>query len=284
MATKPDVFITAYPNFFPRLYGVPRVLHLQDLAFIREPKAYNSLKARYWQWSVGRALSHYEGVLSISAFTKQDALKIYGNGLEIIPVVHHGVASGYHNSAPKKLKLEPLQFVGIGAHHPRKRWTLAVSIIAALREKGVDAWLDLIGPFGADTPKIEAKIADLNLNSRVRVLGVMPQEELIRSVKNASGLLWTSSFEGFGFPVAEAMAAGVPVFSVSNSSIPEITAGAYTQLLDAPKSAADAIITALNNPAQLFEQTLIAHNTAQKYTWERAARQTLSVWQEIARK
>jgi glycosyltransferase involved in cell wall biosynthesis len=284
MSTKPDLFITAYPNFFPRLYGVPRALHLQDLAFIREPGSYNSLKSRYWRWSIGKALAQFEGAISISAFTRQDAAKIYGDSVAAIPVIHHGVAAAYHSTAPQSLRLEPLQFVGIGAHHPRKRWPLGVEIIAALREKGVDAWLDLIGPYGADTEKIEATIAKHNLNSRVRVLGVLPQDALVRAMKSASALLWTSSFEGFGFPVAEAMAAGVPVFSVSNSSIPEITAGAYTQLLDAPQSAADAIITALNNPAQLFDQTLTAHSTAQRYTWERAARETLKVWEEIARK
>lgn len=283
MATKPDVFITAYPNFFPRLYGVPRVLHLQDIAFIHQPTAYHPLKTRYWRWSIGKALAQYEGALSISAFTRQDAAKIYGNSVAAIPVIHHGVAAAYHSPAPQSLRLQPLHFIGIGAHHPRKRWPLAVEIIAALRDKGVDAWLDLIGPYGADTNAIEATIAQYNLHSRVRVLGILPQEGLVSALKNASALLWTSSFEGFGFPVAEAMAAGVPVFSVSNSSIPEITAGAYTQLLDTPKSAADAIVTALNNPAQLFEQTLTAHNTAKRYTWERAARETLNVWQKIAR-
>jgi glycosyltransferase involved in cell wall biosynthesis len=117
----------------------------------------------------------------------------------------------------------------------------------------------------------------------VRYLGYVPEADLPGLTAGATGFLYPSFYEGFGIPVAQAMAAGCPVVTSNVSSLPEITGGAAV-LID-PRSVAElsAAIQRLGESPGLRQQLRARGiERARRFTWERAAAESLRYFSEIA--
>jgi glycosyltransferase involved in cell wall biosynthesis len=120
------------------------------------------------------------------------------------------------------------------------------------------------------------------LQERVRVLGYVPSETLNALYRCASLLLFPSREEGFGFPVLEAMSRGLPVVTSNTSSLPEVggQAALYADPLN-PTSIAENVTRAVEDldlRGEMIRQGLLR---AREFTWERTARATLRVYEEL---
>jgi glycosyltransferase involved in cell wall biosynthesis len=119
----------------------------------------------------------------------------------------------------------------------------------------------------------------LTLPAGVRSLGTVPADELAALYRRASALVFPSRYEGFGWPVLEAMASGCPVAAAAGSAVEEVAGGAA--ILFAPGSAeaaADGIRRVLDDGPTLSERGLAR---AGAFTWERAARLHDEVYGEL---
>jgi glycosyltransferase involved in cell wall biosynthesis len=129
---------------------------------------------------------------------------------------------------------------------------------------------------GFSTEALEALIAESGVKDSVRLTGWIPRDELLQLYARAQAFVYPSTFEGFGMPVLEAMAAGIPV---ACSDIPPLREVAGEAALFFDPTDEDAIAIALDrivNDAPLRAQLeKSGPERARNFTWERAARETL---------
>ena len=281
-ANVADVFCTVHPNFFP-FRGVARVLHVLDLAYMHTDY-YHPLKRAYWRQALARAVREYEGLLAISAFTRDDLSATFDVDPDRIAVVHLGLDAAFLGRPLKPWKPGPsLNLLSVGVHHPRKRLPEAIAFVAALRAAGVDASLTLVGPFSAATDRVRQAVADHGLADHVHLLGPVDQETLLRHYESADALLWTSAYEGFGLPLIEAMAMSLPLIAVTNTTVPELTGGHHLEIdLGDVAASARGVRAALEDEAAVNRRIIAGHTAAQGFTWTKAARRSIDVWRRAS--
>lgn len=230
-------------------------------------------------------------VIAISEYTRADILRFGLTDPERITVIYHGVDHGLFQPArsPEDLDrvlahygLEPGYIIYVSAFDPRKNHLLLINALAYLvRGGGLDARVVLVGPdrvprFLSDT------IRRLELTDRVRFLHGVPDSHLALLYAGAGVSAFTSTYEGFGNPVLEAMACGVPVVALARTSVREVADGAA--LLVEPDEFATfarAIAHVLTRPGLAERLRQRGLERAAEYTWARAARQMLEVYRSL---
>ena len=142
--------------------------------------------------------------------------------------------------------------------------------------------LVLAGGNGYGSEAVHGFIASQRLEERVKVLGYVTSEALAALYHSASALLFPSLEEGFGFPVLEAMVRGLPVVTSNTSSLPEVggDAALYADPRD-PHSIAREVIRAVEDPDLRQEMIRKGVLRSREFTWERTARETLRVYEEL---
>ncbi|MBM3745115.1 MAG: glycosyltransferase family 4 protein [Acidobacteria bacterium] len=236
-----------------------------------------------------QVVSRADGLIAISEHTRQDAVRILDLDPQRIEVIYPGVAEGFFEvpaeavgAVRAKYGLARTYILFVGTVEPRKN--LEVLLDAYL---GLPSWLraeyDLVvaGPTGwAQRSLIDRVRAQ---GGGVRYLDYVPETDLPGLTAGATLFAYPSLYEGFGFPVAQAMVAGVPVVTSNVSSLPEITGGAAV-LVD-PRSVSElraAMERLLLAPAEREALTCRALEVARQYHWETCARKTLAFFERMA--
>ena len=169
--------------------------------------------------------------------------------------------------------------LSVGNLEVRKNLVNALGALALLPER---YRLVLAGGDGYGAAAIHASIAEQGLERRVVRLGFVPADRLPVLYQSASALLFPSLEEGFGFPVLEAMAQGLPVVTSNTSSLSEVggDAALYADPLDVAGIAAQATRAVED---QTLRQELIekGRTRARQFTWRRAAEAVLRVYEEV---
>src|SRR5438128_122113 len=172
------------------------------------------------------------GLIAISESTKADTIRVLGLASERIEVIYPGVSDAFFGARPTARKKPYILFVG--TIEPRKNVDVLLDAYAALPMR---AEYDLVvaGPVGwADTSTVRRLRSGI---AGVNYVGYVPEQELPGLTAGATVFVYPSLYEGFGLPVAQAMAAGAPVITSNVSSLPEV-GGDSTILVD-PQSPAE---------------------------------------------
>jgi glycosyltransferase involved in cell wall biosynthesis len=208
-----------------------------------------------------RVLKPATAVIAISESTRQDAIRILGLAPEKITVIYNGVAPEYFGAAAKPpAGMTKPYILFVGTIEPRKNVSTLLDAYQALPPAEREAFdLVIAGPPGW---KDSATLARLRQPAAgIHYLGYVPESELPGLTAGATMLVYPSLYEGFGLPVAQAMAAGVPVITSNISSLPEITGDAALQV--DPRST-PALSAAM--------QTLLGSSDLQRHMRERGIR------------
>ncbi len=208
----------------------------------------------------------------MSDATRADLLRFYRVPRERIHVVHHGVDPALFDLRRERLE----RFVlCVSTLHPHKN--IERLIRAYAREKR-DYKLVLAGMRGFRAETVERLIAELDVRDRVTLTGWISRAKLYDLYDRALACIYPSTFEGFGMPVLEAMAAGVPL---ACSEIPPLREVAADTVLYFDPASEDALASAL---ARITEDESLrarvsfeGRERARAFTWERTARQTLDL-------
>jgi glycosyltransferase involved in cell wall biosynthesis len=169
----------------------------------------------------------------------------------------------------------------VGSIGPRKNLPTVVRSLAALRAAGIPAWLLQVG--GAFSEVQTAEIAALGVREWVTPLGAT-HEDILRSAYGAADvLLFPSLYEGFGFPILEAMASGLPTIASSAGALPEVGGDAGV-IVDGHETEpyVTALRRVLDNPSWRDQLVSRGKARAQGFTWAAAARKTAEVYRKIA--
>lgn len=276
------------PSYYAPVSGrVPTVVTIHDLSVLAVPETHppgRVLRARAALRLVAR---HAAAIIVPSAFTAGEVRRRLGIADERLHVVAEGVAGTFLAPSPPgagqllvaRLGLEPGFLLAVGTVEPRKRLGLAIEAIARLSATGEGPQLVVAGRPGPDLEPLRARIRVLGLGDRVRFLGHVPDGELRALMDAAGALVYPSGYEGFGLPVVEAMAAGLPVIAAPGGAVEEVAAGAA--LLVDPVDT-DALALAMHRvradgalAAWLREA---GRARAGAFSWDDAALETLRVY------
>jgi glycosyltransferase involved in cell wall biosynthesis len=216
-------------------------------------------------------------IIAVSQFTANQVQELLGVEATRIRVIPHGA---YAPGAPARA--EEKMVLSVGAIQLRKN---TARLVEAFEKLPADWELVLAGaPTGYGAESILARIQTSSAQKRIRVAGYVSAAELQRLYARAAIFAFPSLDEGFGIPVLEAMAHGVPVVTSSRSALPEV-AGNAALLVDPTNldAIAAALIDLANSAERRQELSAAGRTRAELFTWRRAVDQTYAVYQELLR-
>ncbi len=194
----------------------PLVVTVHDLGVLRHPEWFNRWTATYSRFAVHRVVAAASRVIAVSEFTKRELISLLGVPEERIRVIPNGVEEIFTPDGPRA---EGDYVLAVGTLEPRKNLArIAQAVDGELRVVGVQGW------GGVEPPQ------------NVTWLGAVSDAELAALYRGARCLVYASLYEGFGIPVAEALACGCPIVTSRGSAMEEI-AGAEAAYVD-PESVA----------------------------------------------
>jgi len=217
------------------------------------------------------AIYHSDGVIFVSENTKNDFHKLFPRYKGAEKVIYHGIVSDYgYLNIPKKNKV-----VFIGSRSEYKNFSYAVNLLQRLPQFK----LQIIG--GGPLNKIEIANLDRCIPNRYEYYQSLSNEELNKKYNEAFFLLYPSIYEGFGFPVIEAQAAGCPVVCCNTSSLPEV--GGEAAIYISGKNIEDDFKKIEQLNSQVFYNNVQekGFENCKKFSWEKCAKETYNFYQEV---
>ena len=278
-------------NFRLRGSGkIGNVVTVHDLAFKRFPR----FLKKQWGQSLSfiktkRDIHRADRVIAVSGHTAEDIVEFFKVDPQKIRVIYHGIdAAFYHGVSAeavtgvrRKFHIQtPSYFLSIGTLEPRKNLPTLIRAFQSLPNLQSEFSLVLAGGFGWKCDEVVE--LSRGLGNRVILTGYITQEELITLCGGASLFIYPSLYEGFGIPLLEAMATGIPIVASKTSSIPEVVGDAA--IFFEPSSAEDlaaAISRMIGDSSLQASFRMKGKERARMFSWDRAARETLSCYQEV---
>jgi glycosyltransferase involved in cell wall biosynthesis len=290
---RPDVlFVPAHvlPFVIPVWRLPASVVTVHDLGYRRFPAAHTHRQRWYLDWSTQWSALAATRLIAVSRATAADLTHFYATPQGKIDVIYEAaepLAGPVATAAQVKSRygLTRPYLLYVGTIQPRKNLARLLYAYAKLPANDrLPPDLVLAGGSGWLSGPLYQLATDLGLGERVRFLGYVPDADLPALYAGALAFCFPSLFEGFGLPVLEAQHYGVPVMTANNSALPEI-AGDAALLVDPTDidALADAMLRLSQDEA--LRQRLIAagHENVKRFSWEKAARETLAVLLTAAR-
>jgi glycosyltransferase involved in cell wall biosynthesis len=234
-----------------------------------------------------RVLKRADGLIAVSESSRQDAVRLLRIPESRVRVIHPGVAEHFFDVPSSevqrvrtKLKLSRPYVLSVGTIEPRKNTDRLLEAWKSLHSD-VREQFDLVfaGPLGWASQQTKAA---LQAGSGIRYLGYVAEEDLSGLTAGASVLAYPSLYEGFGLPVAQAMASRVAVLTSNLSSLPEV-AGEGAVFVE-PESV-DSIRAGLEKilESEELRSTLACkgRKRAEEYRWENSADKTWAFWNSL---
>lgn len=268
---RPPDLLFAPSHVVPFLAACPALTIIHDLAFEHFPAAYGTAARRYLQLTTRFAERRCRVLLTVSESTKRDLVQLHGISPERIIVALPGAGTPPSAARPPagdearlaELGLKSEFILQVGRVEPRKNQLAALAAVESLPGLRLAC---------AGTVSDERMAGRLRASASAVVLGRVEPEDLALLYRRAAAVVVPSLYEGFGFPVLEAMAAGAPVVTSRRSSLSEV-GGEAVLYVDDPAdtgSLARALAGAIAEPlrGRLIEA---GRRRASEFTWERFA-------------
>jgi glycosyltransferase involved in cell wall biosynthesis len=265
------------------------VVTLHDLAFLRYPHVLTRSKRVYHRTFTMHSLRRATMIIANSNSTKQDAIELAGIPANHIRMVYPCIDERFSNVILDEETQSFRQARGLtmgfllylGTLEPRKNITTLIEAYAQLRKiYGREEKLVLAGSKGWLFDSIFQRVQELGLESEVLFPGFVSDVEQLLWYHSASVFVYPSLYEGFGMPVTEALACGIPVITSNVSSLPE--AGATLALTVDPHDSdalARAIYKGLTDETLRKQCQAHAEIVRQQFSAQRMAEQTVAVYE-----
>ena len=289
---KPDVFFSPH-HYTPPISPIPLVCTIHDLGYLKfsgQFKKYDFWQLKYWSaWSI--YISKH--IISVSNSTMQDIVRHYSFASKKTTVVHHGYDKVRFNRLiniedvrriKKKYSIVNDYLLFLGTLKPSKNIEGLLSAYQLLKKDFPEISLVIAGKKGWLYDSIFARSKSLGLKD-VIFTDFIPEEDKPALIKGARAFVVPSFWEGFGMDVISAMAVGTPVVASSAGALPE-ACGRAAVMVDAykPESIAEGVKKVLSMDEsqynKLREEGFIQ---AAKFSWDKAADETLKVLIEVGK-
>ena len=218
-------------NILPLRLPCPGIITLHDLAFLRFPHLFRPARRAYQQWFTPRSARRAALIIAISEHTRRESIELLHIPEErirvIYPILEERFSLPYSAEAIQAFRQRrqlPEHFIlFLATLEPRKNIMRLLDAYRLLKhETDLPHTLALAGAPGWFMQTLEQRIHALGLEQDVRLVGYVPEEEKPLWYHATDLFVYPSLYEGFGMPVAEALACGVPVVTSNTSSLPEV--------------------------------------------------------------
>ncbi|MDX2190385.1 MAG: glycosyltransferase family 1 protein [Bacteroidota bacterium] len=271
----PDFWVPAPTGFYKK------VITIHDLA-IYHPEFYEADRIAYSvpifeKIILQRHIDHY---IFVSKSVENEFIERFPSLNGKTSVVYHGADHfGVKSIIPSTRNFPYIAYVG--TIEKRKNVSTLIQAFAIIAEKNKEVQLIISGKLGNDGDTI-LKAIPSHLQSRIQYLGYLPKNEAVSLVKNALFFVYPSVYEGFGFPIIEAMSLGTPVLTSSFGAMKEI-AGNAAQLCNTHdiEELSNAINLLINNETLRKQLSEKGMEHAAQFTWDKCALQTIQVYNKV---
>lgn len=293
---KPDVFFSP-GHYAPRFSPVPTVISIMDLAFFHFPDYFTKKDLTQLHSWTKYSVQNASAIITISQATKDDIIKLYGVPESKIHVIYPGIKSA-SVLTPHVYPMQELQtkysirnnyLLFVGTLQPRKNIVRLVEAFANVIKNDTaekaSLQLVIVGKKGWKYEEILDAPEKNGVTDKVKFLDFVNDEDLQLLYQHAQCFVFPSLYEGFGLPVLEAMKMNCPVITSNVSSLPE--AGGDAALYVDPESISDIaskIEMVLGDKKIRSEMVAKGRDQLKKFSWEKAAKETLMVLEEIGSK
>ncbi|MCD8266521.1 MAG: glycosyltransferase family 4 protein [Prevotellaceae bacterium] len=223
-----------------RQSGIRSVVTIHDLIFLRLPHTYGWLSRLILRAKTRHACRIADRIIAVSQRTRQDIVELYHIRESKIDVVYQGcdpafsrkVSEAELQAVREKYNLHERYLLSVGTIEERKNQLSLVRALPLMKDK--ECRLLLVGKRTPYQRRIERETRRLGLQGRVSILNDVPTADLPALYQGSSAFLYMSLYEGFGIPVLEALASGVPVIAATGSCLEETggTSSLYCAPLD----------------------------------------------------
>lgn len=274
-------------NVIPEAVRMPAIVTVHDLSFLRHPDRLSSRRRFYLEVAVKRSARRAAKVIAVSESTRDDLLELLCIPEDRVTVIPLGVDPSFRPLPTDPNRPSPLDgrpyILHVGTLEPRKNLNVLVRAFASLRERrSIPHALALVGARGWSYQPIFDLVTSLGLQDHVRLVDYVGPGELPLWYTGADLFAFPSVYEGFGLPVLEAMACGLPVVTTDSSSLRELAADAA--LLVEPGSSEaleEAMRQILEDGALRDRLRAKGLERAARYSWEATARETARVYEAV---
>jgi glycosyltransferase involved in cell wall biosynthesis len=265
---------------------------VHDMTFFLFPELHVPFKRTFFRMFIRLSSFLADAVITDSVSTMKDYVRILGHEKPNISAIH----LGHDNRFSCELEAAAIQRVRekygikgeyllfIGTIEPRKNVETIVRAFSRLRKDGFDLTLVIAGKKGWDYDGVFSAVEKLHIEDSVVFTGFLQEAEKPYLLAGTKLFIYPSIYEGFGIPVLEAMACGIPTITSNVSSMPEI-AGEAAVLVD-PASAEELyskMKRLLLDEEEYRKRKVMSLKQAENFSWTKTARHTVDVYKAVGR-
>ena len=269
--------------------GIPAVVSFLDLLWLRFPGWYRRADRTSYEWRYRWSAEHAQAIVAVSQQTRSDLQALYGVEPSRIVVIPPAADPRFASPVPEPARRDvlfeyqlPERFLlSVGTLEPRKNQGSAIAALAELDPK-VTPPLLLVGRDAGSGAELLGLAQRLGVAERVLLRTGIPDVALPALMQSAALFLYPSLFEGFGLPIVEALAAGVPVITSEGSCFPE-AGGPDTIYVPATDAVALAreIRRVLDGPALAARMQANGREFARRFDGRVLAARLLKVYEAV---
>jgi glycosyltransferase involved in cell wall biosynthesis len=272
--------------------AMAKVLTMHDLTWSLHPEIVDLFGRCMFRLFLGRSVRQADMIFADSQSTARDLLRVFQVPDSKVEVIHLGVGPAYKPQDPRaaaehvanKYGVSKDYVLSVGTVAPHKNLITLVEAMRVLRERGkLSFQLLVVGAKGWMSSRLHKAVRRSGLSDEgIRFLGFVPEEDLPMLYSGCCSFVFPSLYEGFGLPLVEAMACGVPIVASNTSSIPEVVGDAALLVPPTrPEAFADAVLRVRSDKD--LRRTMIEKGLrrAACFRWDKAARQLLECMRKV---
>lgn len=292
-------FCPSVYSYFPLLGRWPKVITVHDAIAETYPNLIFRTRSNrlFWNAKLWLAIHQADRVVTVSDYARRDVSRVFGIAAERIGIIADAAdeifrppasAEEARRAVRERHGLAAPYLLYVGGFGPHKNLGALIDSFAVIARdpRHASVSLALVGKregdvFYSTVSDLDRRIEGLGLTSRVRFLGFVSDEDLVRLYQGAQTLVLPSLKEGFGLPGIEAMSCGTPVLATRESALPEVLGDAGI-LIDPrnPGALTAALESLLGDPQRDGRLRLAARERAGLFGWKRSAQQALAIFAE----
>ena len=270
-----------FPDPYPPAWlPCPSVVTVHDLSFLRHPEWFTPEMARVLAGTWVPAIRGARHLVCVSDFTRREVAELLGIPGERMTVTPLGASAW--PEAPSAHPHGGIPYVlSVGTIQPRKNFARLVGAFARAGAALADFHLCIAGATGWKAEDLGALAEQEGVRDRVRLLGAISDRELASWYRHAAAFALPSLYEGFGLPLLEAMAEGLPCLTSKCSSLPEV-AGEAALLVDPTngEEIAQGLVRICLDQGLRERLSAAARARSATFTWEACAQRTLAAYRQ----
>ena len=289
-AVRPDV--AHFTNgMMPIGSPVATIVTIHDMSLRLYPQCHPVRRLLLNRPLMRLAIRQAAAIVTVSDSARRDLLRFHGIPANRVSVVHEAASPAFRpiddrvwiDRVRSRYGLPSRFMLYVGTIEPRKNLPRLMEAFAQARRRGLPHHLVCVGPYGWSSRDLAGRIDRLGIRDAVHFTGYAPFEDLPAIYNLGDFFVFPSLYEGFGLPVVEAMASGLPVITSNTSSLGEIASDAACTIDPTDTDAiAEAMVTLATDEALRRDLSQRGLRRSQLFSWTQTAKEMLAVYHRAA--